>query len=124
MTPEQVSILNNLLHLPQRRFTEAERAFVVLLSTKLRYILITRKESRALGNLGLRLLERDPVNDPGIPVDFEGIDITPEPETAHVGGPGGTRPDGSGDGRDPIPGMDDPIQTYGEPAKAPRTAPP
>lgn len=99
----QVWYLNHLLGLPPDRFTERERAFLVLLSTKLRYTVIKRQESQALEALAHRMLGGgDPTYDPGIPNTFNGIDVRPEPETEHTGGPGGTRPAGTGNGLEPL----------------------
>lgn len=108
MTRMQISILNHLLRMPKARFGTNEQDFLVLLSTKLRYILITRQEGMALSKIGnlYGVLTRDSILDPGIPRDWEGTKIEPEPETDHAGGPGGTRPDGTGTGLDPVP--DDP----------------
>lgn len=113
MTPMQTSILNNLLRLPLRRFTAHEREWLSLVSRKLRYMIIARKQSRALSAIGLRLLEGDPIADPGVPDDWEGLNVTPDPETKHEGGPGCTWPDGA-EGTLNVPEVDAPIRTYGE----------
>ncbi len=108
MTPRQLAILNSLLRLRPDQFTDREKTFLVQLSTKLRYILVTRREGVALAKLGEVLLGRDVAIDPGNPNTFDGVDVRPEPETEHAGGPSGTRPPGTGDGNDvPSPRVGD-----------------
>lgn len=110
MTGLQIRYLNHLLHTPVEwgLFNKRERDFLVLLSTKLRYITITRREGMALEKIAMRIVGRDPKpdDDPGIPATWNHLDVTPEPETKHVGGPGGTRPDGTGDGNEDVPDRD------------------
>lgn len=117
MTEEQVTRLNALLHEPARRFTAREKEFLIVLSTKLRYIILSRLECMALQEMADRLIDAGPTRDPG-PVDsFDGYDVRPEPETEHEGGPGGTRPPGTGDGND-VPDKNAMIRRYGEEVEA------
>ncbi len=116
MTTEQVTIVNALLRASPRRFTIREKEFLVLLSTKLRYIILSRLEGMALQEMADRLIDGGPARDPGPVDDFDGYNVRPEPETEHEGGPGGTRPPGTGDGND-VPDKNAMIRQYAEEAE-------
>ena len=115
MNPEQIAILNTLVREPTRKFTADEQRFLILLATKLRHTNLTRRESMALERIAFAIIEGPlPERDPGIVNAWGEHDVTPEPDMGYVGGPGGTRPPGTGDGND-VPDRDAPQSAAPDP---------
>jgi hypothetical protein len=104
MTREEQFVLNSLLHQNPEYFTRKEIAFLVILSRYMRFAILSRTESIALQNLGDNLLDDFPSHDCGNPSLFDNIGTSSitDFESDRIGGPGGERPLGSGDGNDPL----------------------
>ena len=118
MNPEQIAILNTLLRKPTWMFTADQQRFLITLATKLRYTNLTRCESIALERIAFAVIEGPlPEHDPGIVNTWGEYNVAPGRDSGCVGGPGGTRPPGTGDGND-VPDGDAPQFTRPNP-KAP-----
>ncbi len=113
MNNEQESMLNGLLRRPKLRYTLSEQEFLVKLATKLRHTILSRTEGRALDLLWRTVFNAYPTVDPGRIDTWEGTDVRPERETPDEGGPGGTRPPGTGDGSD-VPDTEARSRRFGE----------
>ena len=103
MTPEQVAILDTLLREDPKGFEKDQQQFLVMLAKKLRHTILSRIESMALEAIGFDHIEgRLPEKSPGAVNSWGHHDVTPEPNQGYIGGPGGKRPPGTGDGLSPF----------------------